>query len=110
MLLKVIAFTTIVIQGREKKDLGFWVTSAIIVSMHIWRPFKAAPSALAIAVAISSQQAAWAPSTGSSNRATVLTKCCHGTQPIVKLISNILIGVCLPFFKKSIETLTQDSM
>lgn len=51
-------------------------TSAMTVSMHCWSPFKAALSAHDIAVVISSQQAACAPSTGNNNLVIVFPKCC----------------------------------
>ncbi len=52
------------------------LTSAIIVLMQLCRPFKAVLSVFAMAAAISSQQAEWAPSTGRSILNTVFIKCC----------------------------------
>jgi hypothetical protein len=49
-------------------------TSAMTVSMHCKRPLWAAPSTLDIAEPISSQAAAWAPSTGSKSRDIVFEK------------------------------------
>lgn len=49
-------------------------TSDMTVSMHCKRPLCAAPSTLDIAVPISSQAAAWAPSTGSKSRDMVFEK------------------------------------
>lgn len=57
-------------------------TSAITVSMHFWSPLYAAVSALDIAVAISSQEAAWAPSKGSKSRDIEFAKYYKKTSPL----------------------------
>lgn len=51
-------------------------TSAITVSMHCWSPLQAEPSALDIADAISSQEAAYAASTGSKSWEIEFVKYC----------------------------------
>lgn len=66
-------------QDRQHEEIFFnrrGLTSAITVSMHCKSPFWAAASTREMDVPISSQQAAWAPSTGNKSRDIVFVKYC----------------------------------